>query len=163
MGWALLIGSRSGGAALVATALALFALPPVASAPAQAQAEAQRAQGAAIAVEGNRRIEADSIRSYFHPGTDGRLDAVAVDDGLKALIASGLFEDVRIGHAGDRLVVTVVENPVIHRVAIEGNRKVKTDQITQALHSKSVGPFARATVKADVQRIAELERRSGRF
>src|SRR4051812_19816517 len=111
MGWDFLTGSRRGGAALVVAAMALFALPPAAM-----------AQGAAITVEGNRRIEADSIRSYFHPSADGRLDAAAVDDGLKALIASGLFEDVRIGHAGDRLVVTVVENPVIHRVAIEGNR-----------------------------------------
>ena len=44
-----------------------------------------------IVVEGNRRIEADTIRSYFHAGPDGRLSAAEIDDGLKALYATGLF------------------------------------------------------------------------
>src|SRR5438874_11489652 len=70
-----------------------------------------------ITVEGNRRIEAETIRSYFHGRPGGRLDAAALDAALKDLLASGLFQDVRISHAGDRVVVTVVENPVINRVA----------------------------------------------
>ena len=65
-----------------------------------------------IAVEGNRRVEADTIRSYFK----GR-DPASVDAGLKALYATGLFQDVRISQPGGRLVVTVVENPVLSRVA----------------------------------------------
>ena len=74
-----------------------------------------------IVVEGNRRVEADTIRSYFKAGPDGRLDQGRVDDGLKALIETGLFQDVRVNQAGGRLVVSVVENPVINRVAFEGN------------------------------------------
>ena len=46
-----------------------------------------------IVVEGNRRVEAETVRSYFKPGPGGRLDQSAVDDGLKALIATGLFQD----------------------------------------------------------------------
>ena len=82
-----------------------------------------------IAVEGNRRVEAQTIRSYFRPGPGGRLGPVEVDEGLKALYATGLFSDVRINHAGGRLVVTVVENPVIYQVAFEGNKKAKDDQL----------------------------------
>ncbi|MDQ2954327.1 MAG: hypothetical protein M3R18_05235, partial [Pseudomonadota bacterium] len=78
-----------------------------------------------IVVEGNRRVEADTIRSYFRAGPGGRLDAAQIDQGLKGLYATGLFQDVRINQAGGRLVVTVVENPVINRVAFEGNKKVK--------------------------------------
>src|SRR5687767_12492530 len=63
------------------------------------------AQGSSIVVEGNRRVEADTIRTYFK----GR-DAASIDAGLKALYATGLFQDVRISQAGGRLVVTVVEN-----------------------------------------------------
>src|SRR5262245_30867492 len=58
-----------------------------------------------ITVEGNRRVEADTIRSYFRTGLGGHFDAAAVDAALKALYASGLFADVRINHTGDRLVV----------------------------------------------------------
>src|SRR5262245_23030819 len=62
-----------------------------------------------IGVEGNRRIEADTIRSYFKPGPGGRLDSASIDDGLKALIETGLFHDVHIDHRGGRIVVVVVE------------------------------------------------------
>src|SRR6185436_9815758 len=64
---------------------------------------------------------------------------------------------------GGRLIVTVVENPVINRVAFEGNRRVKDDQLTTEVQSKPRGTFSRPTVQADVQRIVEIYRRSGRF
>ena len=100
-----------------------------------------RASGS-IAVEGNRRIEPDTIRSYFRAGAGGRLDAAAIDAGLKALVASGLFQDVRIRHSGDRLMVAVVENPVINRVAFEGTKKLKDDKLKTEVQSKGGGPGA---------------------
>jgi outer membrane protein insertion porin family len=118
---------------------------------------------ASIAVEGNRRVEADTIRSYFRLAPGERLDAAKIDAGLKALYASGLFQDVRINQSGGRLVVTVVENPVINRVAFEGNKKIKEEQLTLEVQSKPRGTFSRATVQADTQRIVEIYRRGGRF
>ena len=116
-----------------------------------------------IVVEGNRRVEADTIRSYFRPGPGGRLGPEQEDEGLKALIATGLFADVRISHSGNRLVVTVVENPVINRVAFEGNKKAKDEQLQAETQSKPRGTLSRPTVQADVQRIIEIYHRSGRF
>src|SRR5215468_3687626 len=133
-------------------------------APAVVMAETSSARAtSSITVEGNRRIEADTIRSYFHMRPGGRLDAATVDAALKDLLASGLFQDVRISHAGDRVVVTVVENPVINRVAFEGNKSVKDDQLRGELQSKPAGPLSRATVQADVVRVTDVYRRSGRF
>ena len=100
----------------VATLAAGLVTAVVASAPAAAQT------AAAISVEGNRRVEIETIRSYFHPGPGGRLAQAQIDDGLKALIETGLFQDVHIDQRGGRLVVVVVENPVIGRVAFEGNK-----------------------------------------
>ena len=116
-----------------------------------------------IVVEGNRRVEADTIRSYFKTGAGERLDAAKIDAGLKALYATNLFQDVRIKQSSGRLVVTVVENPVINRVAFEGNRKVKDEQLNGEVQSKARGTFSRSLVQADVQRIVEIYRRSGRF
>jgi outer membrane protein insertion porin family len=116
-----------------------------------------------IAVEGNRRVEADTIRSYFKPGPNGQLDALRIDEGLKALIATGLFQDVRISHPGGRMVVTVIESPVINRVAFEGNKKAKDEQLSTEVQSKPRGTLSRSTVQADVQRIVEIYQRSGRF
>jgi len=117
-----------------------------------------------ISVEGNRRVEVETIRSYFKPGPGGRLDQGAIDDGLKALIETGLFQDVKINRgAGGQLIVSVVENPVIGRVAFEGNKKVKDEQLTAEVQSKSRGTFSRAMVQSDTLRIAEIYRRSGRY
>ena len=62
-----------------------------------------------IVVEGNRRVEADTIRSSFRPGPNGRLGPEQEDEALKAMVATGLFSDVRISHSGGRIVVTVAE------------------------------------------------------
>lgn len=116
-----------------------------------------------IAVEGNRRVEAETIRSYFKPRSEGRLNQAEVDDGLKALVETGLFQDVKINQTGSRLVVTVVENPVIGRIAFEGNKKVKDDQLSAEIQSKPRGTLSRPMVQSDAQRIAEIYRRSGRY
>jgi len=142
-------------------ALMLLALP-VSSLP-RAAATTPVAAATSITVEGNRRIEADTIRSYFKPGPSGALDAGQVDDGLKALIETGLFSDVKIERQGSRLIVRVVENPVIGRVAFEGNKKVKDEQLTAEVQSKPRGTLSRPMVQSDAQRIAEIYRRSGRF
>ena len=129
-----------------------------------ATAEHARAQSAsAIEVQGNRRVEAETIRSYFRTGPGERLDAAKIDEAYKALYGTGLFQDVRITQNGGRLVVTVVENAVLNRVAFEGNKKLKDDQINGEVQSKPRGTLSRATVQADVQRIVEIYRRNGRF
>ena len=51
---------------------------------------------ATITVEGNRRVEADTIRSYFRLAPGERLDASKIDEGLKALYATGRFADVSV-------------------------------------------------------------------
>ncbi len=145
-------------------ALILFAVPVVTTLAAAIVSSPAAAQTAAsIGVEGNRRVESDTIRSYFKPGPGGALDAGSIDDGLKALIETGLFQDVKINRTGGHLVVTVIENPVIGRIAFEGNKKVKDEQLTAEIQSKPRGTLSRPMVQSDAQRIAEIYRRSGRY
>jgi outer membrane protein insertion porin family len=145
-------------------ALMLVAMPVSATVAAALMASPAAAQTASsIVVEGNRRVEVETIRSYFKPGPGGRLDQGRIDDGLKALIETGLFQDVKINQAGGRLVVTVIENPVIGRIAFEGNKKVKDEQLSTEIQSKPRGTLSRPMVQSDAQRIAEIYRRSGRY
>jgi outer membrane protein insertion porin family len=142
----------------------MFAVPvvaPLAAALASSQAAAQTLNS--IEVVGNRRVEIETIRSYFKPGPGGRLDSAAIDDGLKALIETGLFQDVQISRPGGRVVVTVVENPVINRIAFEGNKKVKDEQLSAEIQSKPRGTLSRPMVQSDAQRIVEIYRHSGRY
>lgn len=148
----------------VVAALVMVAMPVATTATAVLFASPVVAQTvASIGVEGNRRVDVDTIRSYFKPGPSGRLDQATIDDGLKGLIETGLFQDVRINQAGGRLVVVVVENPVIGRIAFEGNKKVKDEQLTAEIQSKPRGTLSRPMVQSDAQRITEIYRRSGRY
>ena len=115
-----------------------------------------------IIVEGNRRVDAETVRSYFHAPPDGHFDDAARDTALKALIATGLFDKVSIENTGVRLVVRVTEAPVLDRVAFEGNKKVKDADLAAAVESKPRGTLQRAAVQADVGRIIEAYRHVGR-
>jgi len=129
-----------------------------------AMAQAQTAPAASsIVVEGNRRVEADTVRSYFKLAPGERLDAYKIDSALKALYATGLFQDVHISQSGGKLIVTVVEAPVINKIAFEGNHRLKDEQMLQEIQSKERGSLSRASVQADVERIIEIYQRNGRF
>ncbi len=148
----------------IGAAAALFGLIVFGSfATAIGTANVAVAQGVRIDVEGNRRVEADTIRSYFRVRNGDRLDAATIDSALKGLYATGLFQDVRITPGPNRILVTVVENPVIDRVQFEGNKKAKDEQLSQEVQSKPRGTYSRATVQSDVQRIVEVYQRGGRY
>src|ERR1700737_573546 len=72
-------------------------------------------------------------------GPGGRLDAFQIDEGVKALYATGLFQDIRPSIQGGRLILVVIENPVINRIAFEGNKKVKDEQLRAEIQSKKRG------------------------
>jgi outer membrane protein insertion porin family len=158
-------GLSIAGFVLGGLVLGLATAGPAASVAHAQSAKTQegRSQIDSIVVEGNRRVEAATVRSYFHAGKDGRLDAQSIDDAYKALYGTGLFEDVRISQSGGRVVVTLVENPVINRIAFEGNKKIKEDQLKAEIQSKERGTLSRATVQSDVQRMIDVYRRGGRY
>ena len=115
-----------------------------------------------IMVEGNRRVEADTVRSYFHAWPGGPLDAAALDSALKSLISTGLFDKVTIDRAGDKVIVHLTEARLLDRVAFEGNKKIKDTELAAVVQSKARGSLQRATVQADVGRIMEAYRHVGR-
>ena len=126
-------------------------------------AVAQAVSNSSIVVEGNRRVEAETIRSYFRPGPGGRLGAGEINDGVQALYGTGLFSDVRYHDARGKLVITVVENPIINDVVFEGNKKAKDQQLKAEVQSKARGTLSKPTVQADVQPIIAIYHSTGRF
>ncbi len=116
-----------------------------------------------ITVTGNRHIDADMIRAHFHAAADGSFDATALDAAVKSLYGTGLFEDVKIAREAERILVTVVENPTIGRLAFEGNKKIKDEDLNKAVQSKAGGPLSRALVRDDVIHIIEFYRLHGYF
>jgi outer membrane protein insertion porin family len=116
-----------------------------------------------VQIQGNVRAEPETIRSYLQLKEGDRYDPAAADRSLKALFSTGLFSDVTIDMQGSTLVVKVTENPIINRVAFEGNKKIEDDKLRDEVQSKARQVFTRARVQADVERILTIYRRSGRY
>ena len=126
-------------------------------------ATAQESMIGSVLVEGNERIEADTVRSYMSVGLGDDFDSDAVNESLKSLFATGLFADVAIRREGNALVVRVVENPIINRVAFEGNDAIDDSELEAEIQLQPRAVYTRPRVQSDLQRLTEIYRRSGRF
>ena len=116
-----------------------------------------------IIVNGNQRIEDRTVLSYILVEPGSSFDANRIDLSLKSLFATGLFADAKFDRVGNQLVITLVENPIVSRVMIEGNKAMAEDKIREEIQIAPRGVFTAARMQADVQRIMELYRQSGRF
>lgn len=143
--------------------VAVFAI----GAPAYAQAPAPRAAAgnviSSVQITGNVRAELETVRSYLQLKEGQPYDPAAADRSLKALFSTGLFSDVSIDMQGSVLVVKLTENPIINRVAFEGNKKIDDDKLRDEVQSKPRLVFTRARVQSDVERILTIYRRGGRY
>ena len=117
----------------------------------------------AIRVEGNKRVEPETVRTYLSFNVGDPYDLAKVDESLKTLFATGLFQDVRIRRDGGTVVIVVVENPIVARVAFEGNKEIADDALTAEVQLKPRTVYTRARVQADVQRILDVYRRQGMY
>nr|WP_294509201.1 outer membrane protein assembly factor BamA [uncultured Rhodopila sp.] len=132
--------------------------PPARSAPAPASGVIE-----SIKVEGNQRIEDGTIRSYLLVQPGDRFDPDRLDRSLKTLYATGLFQDVRLNRSGDVLVVHVAENPIVNRVAFEGNHKLSDDQLKTAIQLRPRAVFTPALAEADRQVILDGYAKKGYY
>jgi outer membrane protein insertion porin family len=110
-----------------------------------------------VVVQGNRRVDTETIRSYVTGSGSG-----SIEEARRNLLATGMFSSVSVSRSGSQVVVRVTENSVINRVAFEGNRRVERAVLEAEVQTKARGPYNQAIVDADVQRILEVYRRSGR-
>ncbi len=167
------LGARLVGALVRANTMRLFAVFMVAAlaafaAPAftpmgRAFAQSDTDLIEIIAVQGNQRVEPATIRTYLTVREGDTFDPARIDRSIKNLFATSLFADVSISRQGSTLLVRVVENPIVNRVQIEGNNKIKDDAITPEIQLRARVVYTRTKVQQDVEKILELYRRKGRF
>src|SRR3990167_5806016 len=82
-----------------------------------------------VEVSGNQRIEAETVRSYTLIKPGAIYSPELADQSLKQLFGTGIFADITMRLEGTKLVVSVVENPIINRVAFEGNSAIKEEDL----------------------------------
>jgi len=116
-----------------------------------------------IEVLGTQRIDPETVISYSNLKVGDQSDPDKLDTALKVLFKTGLFADVDFVKIGEKLVINVIENPVINRIAFEGNKRIEAKDLELELQLKPRLVFTRTKVQQDVQRLLTLYRLSGRF
>lgn len=152
------------GAVAVAPASAQTAAPQAVAQPTAALA-ATPVQGTikSITVVGNQRLEADTVRSYVRLRVGQNYTRATLDQALKDLYETELFAEAQITDNDGALVIQIKENPVINRVILEGNKKLKEDKLRPEIKMQPRQIYTRSKVRADVARILELYKRQGRY
>ena len=116
-----------------------------------------------IRVVGTQRIDPATVNSYMQLKPGDRYSESKVDSSLKTLFNTGLFADVTLRREGNSLVVQVVENPIINRIAFEGNRRINDETLETEVSLRPRVVYTRTKVQSDVRRLLDVYRRSGRF
>jgi len=151
------------GAALAQAAAEASTQPAAAAAPAPATALPQPDIIQSVTVVGSERLETQTILSYVRLRVGEAYSQADADQALKDLAATELFSNFSVRNDGGNVIVEVTENPVINRIILEGNKRIKNDKIVPEIKLSPRQIFTRSKVRADVARIVELYKRQGRF
>ena len=149
--------------ALLAMLVALPADAQQRPAPRPAPAAAAGGVVRAIQVQGNQRIEEGTIRSYMLIQPGDAFEQDRIDRSLKTLYSTGLFQDVQLLRSGDTIIVRVVENPLVNRVAFEGNKKLTDDQLRPEVQVRPRAVFTSVAAESDRKRILDLYAQRGYY
>ncbi len=151
------------GRSRISASLRRFTLATVLLAGTALSAVAQDQMIRSIEINGTQRIEPETVASYLAVEIGEPADQTALDESLKRLFSTGLFADVSLRIDGSRLVVQISENPIINRVAFEGNDRVDDDDLFAEVQLRPRVVYTRTSVQADTDRIIDIYRREGRF
>ncbi len=84
-------------------------------------------------VEGLQRISEGTVFNYLPINIGDRVDNIRIGEAIRALYGQDLFADIEMRRDGETLVVVVRERPSIESFEIEGNKDIKTEDLTESL------------------------------
>src|SRR6056297_2860481 len=126
-------------------------------------ASAQSYRFSTVEIEGNQRVEAGTILSYAGIERGQTVSAAELNDAYQKILESGLFESVTIEPRGNRLFISVVEYPTINRIAFEGNRRLKDEDLEGFVQSRVRQVFSPTQAERDAATLTEAYAQNGRL
>lgn len=116
-----------------------------------------------VSIQGTARIENQTVMNYLNLKTGTDISGADIDKATKTLFATGLFSDVDIKMMDGQLNITVKENPIVHNVYFEGNKKLDDDTLKSEIMLKPRTVYTLNKIQGDADRLLEVYKRSGRF
>ncbi len=112
---------------------------------------------------GCQRIDKETVESYLPFQVGDQYDSYIVNGALKALYATGFYENIKIIMNGDTLVITVKEYPIINKISFEGNSKINDRELNDVIKLKAREILSPAKVREIQQGLLETYRKMGRY
>jgi outer membrane protein insertion porin family len=116
-----------------------------------------------VVIEGNDRVDAATILSYAGISRGAEVSGAALNDAYQRIANSGLFESVELIPQGSTLLIRVVEYPIVNVISIEGNRRLKDEQLSELIRSQARRVYSPSLAEADAAAIADAYRVLGRL
>ena len=117
-----------------------------------------------INIDGLQRVEPETVLSYVNISKNTSTSDSKLDEALKQLYSTGLFNDVSLNVSPEGVLnIKVEENPIINQVLFEGNDKIDDEMLTSEVRLSPRSTYSRSKVQEDIQRILEVYKRSGRY
>ena len=131
--------------------------------PAHAQNATEQVRISAIKVSGNRRVAEGTVLSYLPVQIGDVVSQGGLSQSLERLFATNLFKDIKLDFDGSVLTVTIVENPIINRVNIEGNDVISDEKLLQVIDVQPRRVYNRQLALDASARLLDVYRAGGRF
>ncbi|MDR2902702.1 MAG: outer membrane protein assembly factor BamA [Lactobacillales bacterium] len=116
-----------------------------------------------VSIEGTRRIESQTVKNYLHLSKGDNVTSADLDRAVKNLFATGLFSDVKVNMNKGVAEIKVVENPIVHDVYFEGNKKIDDDVLRSEVLLKPRMVYTQRKIQNDADRLLEVYKRHGRY
>ena len=116
-----------------------------------------------IIVSGNSEVSAETIIAISGLSNSNNMSANSINEGFRRLSDSGLFQNVVLNPVGTRLIISVIENPIISNVDFEGNKIFKDQFLFSIISSQTRTPFSKGIIDEDIRKILQIYREKGRF
>lgn len=86
-----------------------------------------------LRVEGLQRIPEGTVYNYLPINIGDTVDEQRIREAIRSIYATGFFRDIEFRRDGETLVIAVRERPSIESFTIEGNKDIKTEDLTESL------------------------------
>ena len=108
-----------------------------------------------IKIDGLVRLTPANVYTMLPVHSGDRVDDQAISNSIRALYASGMFDDIKASKQGDTLVFTVVERPLISKIELKGNKLIPKEALEEGL--KKMGLAEGEVLKKSTLQTVESE------
>ncbi len=120
-----------------------------------------------INVTGNHRVDKNTILYKLKTRVGDPFDVIKVRQDVKTLYKTGFFETVDVDaepfEGGVKLTYIVKERPLVSKVRIKGNKKVKTDELRKEMKTFPFSIYNENVLRENITKIEQLYQSKGYY